>query len=152
MDRLDLAILKSLEANARLSFAELADTQGMSKTPIWKRVKALEESGVIEAYEARLSPKALGFGLSAFVEVVLDIDASDAFEMAVARHPAVWRCHATTGDADYLLQLFARDIDDMDRLIRADIARFPGVRRTSTTVVTRLIKDRQSLADLAQSR
>jgi DNA-binding Lrp family transcriptional regulator len=152
MDQVDLALLKSLEHNARLSFAELADAQGMSKTPIWKRVKALEEAGVIAGYEARLAPKAMGFGLSAFVEVVLDFEASDAFEAAVSRHPSIWRCHATTGDADYLLQLFARDMDDMDKLIRAEIARFPGVRRTSTTVVTRSIKENQSLAALAQTR
>lgn len=152
MDRLDLALLELLEANGRLSFAELADRQGMSKTPIWKRIKALEETGVIQGYQARLSPKGLGFDLSAFVEVVLDIDASEAFEAAVMRHPAVWRCHATTGDADYLLQLFARDMDDMDQLIRAEIARLPGVRRTSTTVVTRQIKDSQSLAALALTR
>ncbi|SEK77058.1 Lrp/AsnC family transcriptional regulator [Pacificibacter marinus] len=152
MDQVDLALLKSLEHNARLSFAELADAQGMSKTPIWKRVKALEEAGVITGYEARLAPKAMGFGLSAFVEVVLDFESSDAFETAVARHPSIWRCHATTGDADYLLQLFARDMDDMDKLIRAEIARFPGVRRTSTTVVTRSIKENQSLAALAQTR
>jgi Lrp/AsnC family transcriptional regulator, leucine-responsive regulatory protein len=152
MDQVDLALLKSLEHNARLSFAELADAQGMSKTPIWKRVKALEEAGVITGSEARLAPKAMGFGLSAFVEVVLDFESSDAFETAVARHPSIWRCHATTGDADYLLQLFARDMDDMDKLIRAEIARFPGVRRTSTTVVTRSIKENQSLAALAQTR
>lgn len=152
MDQLDLAILKSLEANARQSFAELAETQGMSKTPIWKRVKALEEAGVIDSYAARLSPEAMGFGLSAFIEVVLDFDAAEAFETAVARHPSIWSCHATTGDADYLLQLFARDMNDMDKLIRAEVARFPGVRRTSTTVVTRRIKESQSLAALAQAR
>ncbi len=152
MDQLDLAILKRLEANARLSFADLADSQGMSKTPIWKRVKALEDAGIIEGYEARLSPKAMGFGLSAFIEVVLDFEAADAFEVAVARHPSIWRCYATTGEADYLLQIIARDVDDMDKLIRSEVARLPGVRRTSTTVATRTIKETQSLAALAQAR
>ena len=152
MDLVDLDLLKLLEGNGRMSFAELAEHMNMSKTPVWKRVKALEEAGVIEGYRARLEPSALGFGLEAIIEVTLDFDAADDFERAVLRHPAIWRCHATTGESDYSLHVVARDMREMDDLIRYEVARFPGVARTRTAVVTRAIKRDQCLSDLARFR
>ncbi len=152
MDRIDLAILKALEADARISFSDLAARMNMSKTPVWKRVKALEEEGAIASYRAQLNPKTLGFGLEALIEVTLDFEAADAFEREVMRHPAVWRCYATTGEADYSLHVLARDMGDMDNIIRHEIARLPGVQRTRTSVITRAIKREQSLSELAERR
>lgn len=152
MDQIDLALLRLLEDEGRLSFSELAEAAQMSKTPVWKRVKALEEAGVIRGTHARLDPAALGFTLEAVIEVTLDFTAAEDFEAAVNRHPAVWRCHATTGDFDYLLHILARDMGQMDELIRHEVARMPGVRRTRTSVVTRAIKRDASLAHLARVR
>lgn len=152
MDAVELKILGLLEADARLSFAELSDRLQMSKTPVWKRVKALELAGAITGYKAVLDPAALGFGLEANITVTLDFEAAEAFEREVTRHPSIWRCHATTGDADYALHVIARDMAEMDTLIRYEIARFPGVIRTRTSVITRAIKRDQSLADLATRR
>jgi len=152
MDRVDLALIRVLEKDARISFTELADRLGLSKTPVWKRVKALEAEGVITDYIARLDPKELGFGLEAFIAVTIDFKAAEEFEAAVLAHPSVWRCHAMTGDADYSLHVLARDMEDMDRLIRREIARLPGVDRTKSSVITRAVKRGQSLAELAERR
>lgn len=151
MDQIDLDLLAALEADARLSFAELAERHGLSKTPVWKRVKAMEEEGAIRGYAAQLDAAALGFGIEAFVQVTLAPDAAERFEAVVMAHPAIRRCHATTGAGDYLLHVLCSDIAMMDRLLRREIARMPGVVRTETIVSTRTVKDRHSLAAAARS-
>jgi Lrp/AsnC family leucine-responsive transcriptional regulator len=146
LDAIDLKIIALLEADARISFAELAEQVALSKTPCWKRVKALEEAGVIRGYGARLDPARLGFSLEAFVQVSIDNEQSHAFEAAVLRHPLIRRCHATTGEADYLLHIIATDMVALDDLLREGISRLPGVRRTVTSMSTRAIKTDVSLA------
>lgn len=152
MDQIDLNLLRLLESDARLSYSELADRLSMSKTPVWRRVKALEEAGVIRGYATQLDPEVLGLRLRAQIQIILDIDETEAFEQAVLRHPSIVWCDAMTGDADYTMEILARDMADMDRLIREEIARFPGVTRTRTAVITRAIKSGQSLAELAGRR
>ena len=147
MDMIDRKIIRLLEQDARISFAELADTVGLSKTPCWKRVKTLEEEGLITGYRALIDAAALGFGLEAFVQVSLQPEASEAFETAVRRHPLVRRCHATTGEADYLLEIMAVDMAALDALLRQEISRLPGVRRTVTAMMTRAIKRETSMAE-----
>jgi Lrp/AsnC family leucine-responsive transcriptional regulator len=146
LDAIDLKIIALLEADARISFAELAEQVALSKTPCWKRVKALEEAGIIRGYGARLDPARLGFSLEAFVQVSIDNEQSHAFEAAVLRHPLIRRCHATTGEADYLLHIIATDMVALDDLLREGISRLPGVRRTVTSMSTRAIKTDVSLA------
>ena len=146
LDAVDRKIITLIEADARISFADLAEQVALSKTPCWKRVKALEEAGVIRGYGARLDPARLGFNLEAFVQVSIDNEQSHAFEAAVLRHPLIRRCHATTGEADYLLHIIATDMVALDDLLREDIRRLPGVRRTLTSMSTRAIKTDVSLA------
>jgi Lrp/AsnC family leucine-responsive transcriptional regulator len=150
LNPLDQKIVSALEADARMSFATLAEFVGLSKTPCWKRVKALEEAGIIRGYKTILDPALLGFGLEAFVQVSIDFELSEAFEAAVRRHPLIWRCHATTGDADYLLHIVAADMTELDRLLRQELCRLPGVRRTSTSMSTREIKSDTSFAAAAR--
>ncbi len=147
LDRIDQKIIRLLEGNARLSFAELAEEVGLSKTPCWKRVKALEDAGVIRGYGLLADPAKMGFGLEAFVHVTISPDSFTAFEAAVVKHPLIRRCHATTGEDDYLLQIIAVDMAELDALLRQEIACLPGVRRTVTSMVTREIKTTASLAD-----
>jgi Lrp/AsnC family leucine-responsive transcriptional regulator len=142
----DEKIIALLETDARISFADLAEQVALSKTPCWKRVKALEESGVIQGYAARLDPAKLGFSLEAFIQVSIDFEQSHAFEAAVRRHPLIRRCHATTGEADYLLHVIATDMVALDELLRDGISRLPGVKRTVTSMSTRAIKTDTSLA------
>lgn len=146
LNALDLKIVSALEADARISFAALADQVGLSKTPCWKRVKALEDAGLIRGYTTTLDPAQLGFGLEAFVQVSIDFELSEAFEAAVQKNPLIWRCHATTGEADYLLHILAVDMAALDRQLRHELSRLPGVRRTVTSMSTREIKNGISFA------
>lgn len=146
VNALDLKIIAALEGDARISFAALAEHVGLSKTPCWKRVKALEEAGLIRGYTTTLDPAQLGFGLEAFVQVSIDFELSDAFEAAVRNNPLIWRCHATTGEADYLLHILAVDMVALDRQLRQELSRLPGVRRTVTSMSTREIKTQISFA------
>ncbi len=109
-------------------------------------MKALEEAGVIRNYRARLDPARLGFGVEAFVQLSINSLEFEAFEAAVKRHPLIWRCHATTGEADYLLHIVATDMAALDRLLRQELSRLPGVRRTITSMATREIKGEMSFA------
>jgi len=147
---LDQKIVSALEADARMSFAALAEIVGLSKTPCWKRVKALEEAGIIRGYRTMLDAALLGFGLEAFIQVSIDFELSEAFEAAVRRHPLIWRCHATTGEADYLLHIVATDMNSLDRILRQELCRLPGVKRTSTSMSTREIKSDISFAEAAR--
>ena len=97
-----------------------------------------------------LDPAQLGFGLEAFVQVSIDFELFESFEAAVRRHPLIWRCHATTGEADYLLHIVAADMAALDRLLRQELNRLPGVRRTMTSMSTREIKSDISFADAAR--
>lgn len=147
LDPLDRKILSILEADGRISFADLAERVGLSKTPCWKRVKALEDAGIIRGYAARLDAGRLGFGVEAFVQASVDFEMSDAFEEAVQKHPMILRCHAMTGEADYLLHVAAMDVVSLDQVLRKEISRLPGVRRTITSVSTREIKGTVSVSD-----
>jgi len=147
LDGIDRRILERLQQEGRLSNAELAEKVGLSSSPCWRRVKALEEAGVIRGYRTALDPARLGFGLEAFVQVSIDVERFDVFEAAVRRHPLIWRCHATTGEADYLLHILATDMAALDWLLRQELNRLPGVRHTVTSMSTREIKSDISLAE-----
>jgi Lrp/AsnC family leucine-responsive transcriptional regulator len=147
LDALDRKIIAALERDGRTSFAVLADEVGLSKTPCWKRVKALEDAGIIRGYTTRIDPARLGFGIEAFIQVTIDFELSEAFEAAVRKHPLIRRCYATTGEADYLLQIVTVDMIALDRMLREELSRLPGVRRTITSMAMREIKSDISFAD-----
>jgi Lrp/AsnC family transcriptional regulator, leucine-responsive regulatory protein len=147
LDALDRKIVATLERDGRTSFAVLADEVGLSKTPCWKRVKALEDAGIIRGYTTRIDPARLGFGIEAFIQVTIDFELSEAFEAAVRKHPLIRRCYATTGEADYLLQIVTVDMIALDRMLREELSRLPGVRRTITSMAMREIKSDISFAD-----
>ena len=140
LTRSDLAILRILEDYARISFAALAERVGLSKSPCWSRVQALEKQGVITGYHARIDPGAVGKGLTVFAQVTIDFTRHEAFEAAVLRHPAITDCHSTAGAGDYLLRVVAADVADLDCLLRKDLSQLPGVQRFTTTVCMKAIK------------
>lgn len=140
LSRTDLSILRVLEADARISFAALAERVGLSKSPCWTRVQALEKQGVITGYHARLDPKAVGKGLTVFALATVDFAQAEAFEAAVLKHPAITECHSTAGAGDYLLRVVAADVEALDHLLRQDLSRLPGVQRYTTTVCMKAIK------------
>ena len=113
MDSFDIAILNQLQANARLSSVAMADAVHLSASQITRRLKRLEDSGVIRRYTALLEPSAMGLGLMAFTSVSLDVQTKDTagdFNAAMQKLPAVLECYSTTGDADFLAQDVARDL------------------------------------------
>jgi Lrp/AsnC family transcriptional regulator, leucine-responsive regulatory protein len=151
LDETDRRILKLLEAEARLSFTELAERAGLSKTPVWARVRELERRHVITAYRAEIDPARVGLELHAFVQVTITAAKNAAFEQAALAHPAVIECYTTAGQGDYLLHVLVPGIAALDELLRADVARMPGVQRLTTTVGMKTIKHRGSIMECAGS-
>ncbi len=131
LDRYDRQILAALQADARLSNQELADRIGLSPSPCLRRVRRLEDSGLIEGYRAMLNARALGLKLMAFINISMDRhtpDRFDLFESQIANCPEVLECHLITGqDADYLLKVIVDDMDGFQRLLLEKITRIDGV-------------------------
>ncbi len=152
LDAADRRILAALERDARLSFAGLGDMAGLSKTPSWKRVQAMEKAGVITGYRAVIEPAAIGLGTSAFVHVSIEFDRHEAFEQAVAEEAAVLTCHAVVGDFDYMLHVMTGEMTDLDEFLRNRLRRLPGVRHFNTTLAMRDVKPRAYLTDAARER
>jgi Lrp/AsnC family leucine-responsive transcriptional regulator len=142
LDKTEIALLRALENDARLSFAELGEKVGLSKTPCWSRVHDLEKRGIIKGYRAEVDPAAIGLHIHAFVQVTIEAVKHAEFEAAAARHSSVVQCFATAGDGDYLLQVLVSGISDLDQLLRLEISRLPGVQRITTTVCVKTIKHR----------
>jgi Lrp/AsnC family transcriptional regulator, leucine-responsive regulatory protein len=140
LDRIDRAILTILEEEGRLSYAELGERVGLSKSPCWKRVQALEEAGIIRGYGASIDHDRLGATTLAFAHISIAFEKHEAFERAVMGHPCVLDCYATVGEADYVLRLLTRDLAALDAFLRHELWRLPGVRRFTTTLTMRTIK------------
>ena len=152
MDNIDLAILAALERDGRLSFSELADRVGLSKTPCWSRVQALEKSGAICGYHAEIDPEALSLGISAYVQIMIDSGKREEFESAVLAQPSIIECSTAAGDADYMLHVVCKDVLELDDLLRYGISTMPGVQRSVTIICLRKIKNRSPITDSARMR
>lgn len=152
MDQIDLDILKLLERDGRVSFAALGEAVGISKTPAWNRVKDLESKGVIDGFGARVDPEAIGLHIRALVHLVVAFDQYEAFEAAIVKHPNISTCHAVTGEYDYVLEILASDMNALDRLLRTELSRLPGVTRFNTSITTRMIKSGSSYSGMVTTK
>jgi Lrp/AsnC family transcriptional regulator, leucine-responsive regulatory protein len=141
MDKVDWTILECLEADGRESYTAIAERISLSKTPTWKRVQALERAGVIKGYRAVIDADAVGLRLTAFVEVTIEFGSRIPFERAVGEHPAIIECYTIAGESDYLLQVLTSDVERLDYLLREELCRLPGVKRSITNVCLKRIKD-----------
>ncbi|WP_303764347.1 Lrp/AsnC family transcriptional regulator [Sphingobium yanoikuyae] len=144
MDRFDIALLEALQSDSRRSMNELGEQIGLSSSACHRRIRALEDAGMIEGYAARLDPAALGLTLQAFVEISLTSQSREAmerFETAVARFPEILECHLMAGQADYLLRVAAADLKGFDAVHRDCLARLPGVSAIRTSFAIRRIRD-----------
>ena len=144
MNSLDRKILAALENDGRLTVTELAERVGLSLSPCHRRVRALEQSGVIRGYRAELAPSALGLDFSALVFVTLKESTSvPDFESAVAQLESVIQAQRLFGDPDYLLQVVVRDLPAFQRLYDERLTGLPGVlRMTSTLVMKHVVSNR----------
>jgi Lrp/AsnC family transcriptional regulator, leucine-responsive regulatory protein len=143
MDRADIALLEALQADSAPSIADLAEKVALSSSACHRRIKALEQAGVIAGYGARLDPRQLGLTVEVFVEITLtgqSREVMDRFEQAVGDFDDILECHLMSGSADYLLRVAARDLDQYDGIHRECLARLPGVSSMRTSFSLRRIK------------
>ncbi|MBY3134655.1 Lrp/AsnC family transcriptional regulator [Rhizobium laguerreae] len=139
----DIRILKALQGDGRLTNQELAERVGMSTSPCWRRVKKLEEAGVIRGYQAVVDRRAVGLGVLAFVRVQIDThshDEAERFEREVGGLEAVIACYSVAGEADFLLQVVAADLDSYAEFAMTVIRRLPGIKEMHTMFVLKDIK------------
>ncbi|MFI5000302.1 MAG: Lrp/AsnC family transcriptional regulator [Reyranellales bacterium] len=143
LDAIDKNIVAALQAEGRLATVDLADKVGLSSTPCQRRVKRLEDKGVIARYAALVSPMAVGLDLQAMVQVRLD-DHSEktvaAFEAAIRARPEVVACYAMTGDMDFLLHVLAPDLASFSDFAMKALLRMPGVRDTRSSFIMQAVK------------
>jgi DNA-binding Lrp family transcriptional regulator len=143
LDAIDRRILRLLQENARLSNAELAQKVGLSVSPVWRRVRVLEERGVITGYQALVDPAAVGLSVTVFIHVSLEKQvepALEAFEAAVRRRPEVMECYLMTGDADYLLRIVVRDLVEYERFLMDHLTRIRGIASIKSSFALRPVK------------
>ncbi len=143
LDQIDRRILRQLQDNARLSSTELAAEVGISASPCWRRVRALEEAGVIARYVTLLNPEALGLSISIFTNVTLDKQiepALEAFQKAVRKRPEVMECYLMTGDFDYLLRVVVADLGAYERFLLDHLTRIPGVASIKSSFALKQVK------------
>ena len=143
LDRQDRRILDLLRADGRMSNVDLAERACLSPSACLRRVRRLEEAGVIRGYAALIDPAALGKAATVLVEITLKTQseaALDAFEAAVPGCPAVQACYLMAGNADYVLKVAVADAADYERVHRTQLARLPGVANIRSQFALRTIK------------
>ena len=141
LDRIDKHILKLMQANGHISNLELADQVGLSPTPCSRRVKRLEESGLIIGHVTLLDPQALGLNLTAIVGIAMDRhtpDRFESFEKAISTMPEVIECSIVTGQtADFLLKVVVRDMQHYEKFLLGNLTRLEGVTGVHSSFVLR---------------
>ena len=143
MDDRDRRLLAELQRDARLTMQELADRVGLSSSAAWRRVKALEESGVIDRYAAIANTRKAGFGLSSMVHLSLarhEQKNVDHFIREVLQHPEVLECFQTSGEADFHLRVVVPDIDAYNEFLDGFIFKLPGVSQVRSNIILKEIK------------
>jgi DNA-binding Lrp family transcriptional regulator len=145
LDALDKAILTALLADGRQTQVELAERVPLSATAIARRIKALEERGVIAGYQAQMSRAALGLKMMAIVQISLKSQNEEllaAFEKAAAAAPSIIACHMMSGEDDYVITVLAHDLADFERIHKEQLSRLPGVARLRSSFVLREVVSR----------
>lgn len=143
LDDIDRRILRALQKNGRRQNAELADEVGLSPSPCLRRIKLLEESGVIERYVALLDATKIGMGLTVFARIWLtgqDVETVDHFTNEVKKLPQIVECHLMAGDCDFLLRVVATDLDDYRRFQINHLTRIKGVQSVKTEIPMQKVK------------
>lgn len=142
-DAIDRAILRTLQQDGRIQNIDLAERVGLSPSPCLRRVRLLEEAGVIERYVALLDPAKVGMGLTLFARVWLtgqDEETVNVFVDAIRKLPQVVECHLMAGDSDFLLRVVATDLEGYRRFQMEHLGRIKGVRNIKTEVPMQKIK------------
>ena len=148
LSRNDRRILAEMQRDSRLTMQELADRVGMSSSAVWRRVKSLEEDGVIDRYAVLVNSKKAGFGFASMVQVSLarhEQTHVEHFIREVLQHPEVLECFATSGEADFHLRVVVEDIDAYNTFLDDFIFKLPGVSQVRSNIVLKEIKANTAL-------
>ena len=143
LDEIDAKILDQLQKNARIPNVELAKCIGLSAAPCLRRVRALEDAGVIRGYVTLLDPSAVDLGVTIFVQVWLNAQASEPmniFEEAIVKRREVMDCYLMTGDPDYLLRVVVPDVASYERFLRESLTKIASVNTIRSTFTLKQVK------------
>ena len=143
LDAVDRRILAVLQKQARISYIDLAEQVGISPSPCWRRVKTLEDSGVIAKHVSLVDPAAVGLPVSVFIQVTLERQietALETFEQTVLARPEVMECYLMTGDSDYLLRVVVADLSAYERFLMDHLTRLNGVASIKSSFALKQVK------------
>jgi Lrp/AsnC family leucine-responsive transcriptional regulator len=144
LDDADRRILRALQRDGRMPIIALAEAVGLSATPCQRRVKRLEEAGIIRGYSAQIAPARVGLPLQAFVQVSLESHAEDIverFHKALAARPEILAAYTMSGEMDYLLHILAPDMETFGDFATRALLRLPGVKETRSSFVLATLKE-----------
>lgn len=130
MDRIDFTIIRALQEDGRLSNFQLAERVGLSPSPCLRRLRILEDAGIIRGYSAVVDQKKFGLPVTAFIRIKLQVHAGEAvsaFEAAIKALDNVLECYLLSGTSDYLLRVIVADLEDYDRFLRNSIHSISGI-------------------------
>ncbi len=148
MDKFDLEILDQLQKNARISNIALAETINLSPAPCLRRVRELENQGIISNYTTILDPEKLGWNVSVFIEIRLEkqvLEYIEVFEDMVQQYPEVMECYLMTGTSDYLLRVVAEDLPSLQTFITEKLATIPNVANMRSSIALKQVKYKTAL-------
>jgi Lrp/AsnC family transcriptional regulator, leucine-responsive regulatory protein len=147
-DKYDIQILTELQADARLTNAELASRVGLSAAPCWRRVRALEEAGYIKGYHAEIDRHKIGLGVLAFVRLAAERNTGEgtrAMEEAIRQIPEVVACHYISGSGTFELHVVSRDLDTFSQFLQQVLINLPNVKDLQTSFSLGEVKASSSL-------
>ncbi len=148
LDATDRALLWALQRDSRVSVGDLAEQVHLSTSPCWRRVKRLEDAGLIEGYTVRVSRRKLGLGVTGFIQLQMENhtpEAAESFEREVVALPQVLACHNLSGRYDYQLEVVGQDLESFSEFVRTRIRALPGVREISTSFSLKELKRQAGL-------
>ncbi len=144
MDEVDWKILRILQESPQISAVELADQVGLSHTPCWRRVKRMEELGVIRERAIILDSRKVDRAISVFAHIRLkqhDEETLDAFERVTSERPEIVDCFSMSGESDYLLRVVVRNVDEYESLLRTTLLHLPGLASINSSFALKCVKN-----------
>ncbi len=144
MDSIDLKLLALLQDNGRMTNVELAQKVGLTAPPCLRRIRALEQSGIIRGYHADIDASKMGYSITVFAMVSLKSQAESdlrAFETYLQSIPEVRECHMLNGEIDFMLKIVARDLQSFQELLTSRLTSAPNVNSVKTSLTIRTAKD-----------
>jgi len=149
LDQTDIRILETLQRDGRITNQDLADKVNLSPSACLRRVRSMEQDGVIDGYAALVNPRAVGRSSNIFIEITLSSQSEavlDAFEIAIAEIPDVMECYLMAGHADYLVRVAVSSMEDYERIHKTYLSRLPGVDRIRSIFTMRAVCKKQGFS------